>query len=59
MITDYSSTIFDYAHLNKPIFLLQEDNSQYKHAYTVNYLLVIRKWVYLNVHNQKLSMNNQ
>ncbi|RIL27717.1 glycosyl transferase family 1, partial [Staphylococcus gallinarum] len=30
MITDYSSTIFDYAHLNKPIFLLQEDNSQYK-----------------------------
>ncbi|MCG7338500.1 CDP-glycerol glycerophosphotransferase family protein [Staphylococcus sp. ACRSN] len=30
MITDYSSTIFDYAHLNKPIFLLQEDDSQYK-----------------------------
>ncbi|RIP33641.1 glycosyltransferase [Staphylococcus gallinarum] len=30
MITDYSSTIFDYAHLNKPIFLLQEDTNQYQ-----------------------------
>lgn len=29
MITDYSSTIFDYAHLNKPIFLLQEDTEVY------------------------------
>ncbi|WP_046836391.1 CDP-glycerol glycerophosphotransferase family protein [Staphylococcus succinus] len=30
MITDYSSTIFDYAHLNKPIFLLQEDTNDYQ-----------------------------
>ncbi|QLK85433.1 CDP-glycerol glycerophosphotransferase family protein [Staphylococcus sp. 17KM0847] len=30
MITDYSSTIFDYAHLNKPIFLLQEDTTKYQ-----------------------------
>ncbi|UQW81258.1 CDP-glycerol glycerophosphotransferase family protein [Staphylococcus edaphicus] len=30
MITDYSSTIFDYAHLNKPIFLLQEDSKTYQ-----------------------------
>ncbi|MEB8126931.1 CDP-glycerol glycerophosphotransferase family protein [Staphylococcus succinus] len=30
MITDYSSTIFDYAHLNKPIFLLQEDTNKYQ-----------------------------
>lgn len=30
MITDYSSTIFDYVHLNKPIFLLQEDQKQYE-----------------------------
>lgn len=29
MITDYSSTIFDYAHLNKPIILLQEDANNY------------------------------
>ncbi|HAL08768.1 MULTISPECIES: CDP-glycerol glycerophosphotransferase family protein [Mammaliicoccus] len=29
MITDYSSTIFDFAHLNKPIFLLQEDTEDY------------------------------
>lgn len=29
MITDYSSTIFDYSHLNKPIILLQEDTSSY------------------------------
>lgn len=29
MITDYSSTIFDYAHLNKPIILLQEDTKNY------------------------------
>src|SRR5699024_6986954 len=29
MITDYSSTIFDYAHLNKPIILLQEDTQLY------------------------------
>lgn len=29
MITDYSSTIFDYAHLNKPIFILQEDGEDY------------------------------
>lgn len=29
MITDYSSTIFDYAHLNKPIILIQEDNQSY------------------------------
>ncbi|PTI36332.1 glycosyl transferase family 1, partial [Mammaliicoccus vitulinus] len=26
---DYSSTIFDYAHLNKPIILIQEDNQSY------------------------------
>ncbi|PNZ15546.1 CDP-glycerol glycerophosphotransferase family protein, partial [Staphylococcus succinus] len=25
-----SSTIFDYAHLNKPIFLLQEDTNDYQ-----------------------------
>lgn len=30
MITDYSSTIFDYIHLNKPIFLLQEDYNKYE-----------------------------
>ena len=30
MITDYSSTIFDYVHLNKPIFLLQEDYDKYE-----------------------------
>ncbi|MDW4518707.1 CDP-glycerol glycerophosphotransferase family protein [Staphylococcus saprophyticus] len=30
MITDYSSTIFDFAHLNKPIFLLQEDSKMYQ-----------------------------
>ncbi|WP_323702518.1 CDP-glycerol glycerophosphotransferase family protein [Mammaliicoccus sp. Dog046] len=30
MITDYSSTIFDFAHLNKPIFLLQEDTKAYE-----------------------------
>lgn len=30
MITDYSSTIFDFMHLNKPIFLLQEDSDEYK-----------------------------
>ncbi|OEL09277.1 CDP-glycerol glycerophosphotransferase family protein [Staphylococcus equorum] len=30
MITDYSSTIFDYAHLSKPIFLLQEDDKNYQ-----------------------------
>ncbi|MCI2774327.1 CDP-glycerol glycerophosphotransferase family protein [Staphylococcus petrasii] len=30
MITDYSSTIFDYAHLNKPIFLFQEDEEDYE-----------------------------
>ncbi|MGX0038548.1 CDP-glycerol glycerophosphotransferase (TagB/SpsB family) [Staphylococcus warneri] len=29
MITDYSSTIFDYIHLNKPIFILQEDQKDY------------------------------
>ncbi|WP_279390647.1 CDP-glycerol glycerophosphotransferase family protein [Mammaliicoccus sciuri] len=29
MITDYSSTIFDFAHLNKPIILVQEDNETY------------------------------
>ncbi len=29
MITDYSSTIFDFAHLNKPIFLMQEDMKDY------------------------------
>ncbi|WP_426392294.1 CDP-glycerol glycerophosphotransferase family protein [Mammaliicoccus sciuri] len=29
MITDYSSTIFDFAHLNKPIVLIQEDNENY------------------------------
>ncbi|MDW8573910.1 CDP-glycerol glycerophosphotransferase family protein [Staphylococcus shinii] len=30
MITDYSSTIFDFAHLNKPILLLQEDIEMYQ-----------------------------
>ncbi|MGN5881994.1 CDP-glycerol glycerophosphotransferase family protein [Staphylococcus simulans] len=30
MITDYSSTIFDYAHLNLPILLLQEDSQKYQ-----------------------------
>ncbi len=30
MITDYSSTIFDFAHLNKPILLLQEDVEMYQ-----------------------------
>ena len=30
IITDYSSTIFDYAHLNKPIILLQEDEELYQ-----------------------------
>lgn len=30
MITDYSSTIFDFAHLNKPILLLQEDADKYQ-----------------------------
>lgn len=30
MITDYSSTIFDFAHLNKPILLLQEDAEIYQ-----------------------------
>ncbi|OOV76427.1 MULTISPECIES: CDP-glycerol glycerophosphotransferase family protein [Mammaliicoccus] len=29
MLTDYSSTIFDYAHLNKPIILIQEDTQSY------------------------------
>lgn len=29
MMTDYSSTIFDFAHLNKPILLLQEDTEDY------------------------------
>lgn len=32
MITDYSSTIFDYIHLNKPVFILQEDEQQYKQS---------------------------
>ena len=32
MITDYSSTIFDFAHLNKPILLLQEDTEDYKNS---------------------------
>ena len=30
MITVYSSTILDYAHLSKPIFLLQEDDKNYQ-----------------------------
>ena len=32
MITDYSSTIFDYIHLNKPVVILQEDEQQYKQS---------------------------
>ena len=32
MITDYSSTIFDFAHLNKPILLLQEDTEDYNNS---------------------------
>nr|WP_263313445.1 CDP-glycerol glycerophosphotransferase family protein [Mammaliicoccus sp. Marseille-Q6498] len=32
MITDYSSTIFDFAHLNKLILLLQEDNEEYSNS---------------------------
>ncbi|RIM09425.1 CDP-glycerol glycerophosphotransferase family protein, partial [Staphylococcus chromogenes] len=37
MITDYSSTIFDYAHLNKPIFLLNEDESEYRKSIGFNF----------------------
>lgn len=37
MITDYSSTIFDYAHLNKPIFLLHEDQMDYNQNIGFNF----------------------
>ena len=43
MITDYSSTIFDYIHLNKPVFILQEDEQQYKQS--VGFILICLKWV--------------
>ncbi|MGV3244940.1 CDP-glycerol glycerophosphotransferase family protein [Staphylococcus sp. 11261D007BR] len=37
MITDYSSTIFDYAHLNRPIFLLTEDDETYNESIGFNF----------------------
>ncbi|ARJ51234.1 CDP-glycerol glycerophosphotransferase family protein [Staphylococcus lutrae] len=30
LISDYSSAMFDYAHLNRPIFLLDEDTGRYR-----------------------------
>lgn len=32
LITDYSSALFDYAHLNRPMIVLDEDTSDYKQS---------------------------